>query len=103
MKLKEIVWSERYSSTMEDDKFGRWARIAHIGDFKAIFKDGIPAVFELAWIKKLNNPVSNKFLNKFEAITMFPSKGRALFDTLEEAKLDVEKKFQFFMSNCIEE
>jgi len=100
MKVREIIWSDRYSSTMEDDKFGRWARIAHIGE--PGFKDGMPTIFELAWIKKLDVVVHSQDIHKFEVVFMFPAKGRAVCDTLDEAKNIVEEKFQFFISNCLQ-
>ena len=56
MKLKKqkIQWECRYSVTNEDDKHGRWARVAYAGRFGnlGIFKNHI-CRWEIGWIKKL--------------------------------------------------
>jgi hypothetical protein len=37
----EIKWDSRYSSTMENDDMGRWARVAYAGKFDNMgFKNG---------------------------------------------------------------
>lgn len=104
MKVKSIKWSSRYSETMDDDKFGRWARIGYCGDFINIFdKDGKPMLYEIAWIKKLKDPITEVFLNKFVISLSIPTKGELVFDKLEDAIKSVEESFNSFISNCIEE
>ena len=34
----DVRWESRYSETMENDKFGRWARIAFAGKFNHLTK-----------------------------------------------------------------
>ena len=102
MKLKintDIRWDSRYSETMDDDKQGRWARIAYAGDFKKGFHKGKPCTFELAWVKKvvMENDGDVKFSIKYN----FPSTGKMCFDTLEEAKKEVENRFKFFLQFCV--
>ena len=86
----EINWDSRYSETMDNDKHGRWARVAFIGS-------GIDSV-EVAWIKKIyiesfNDDVKQKYKDTeyiFSVNFEFPRKGECIFDTLEDAMKQVE-------------
>lgn len=99
----KILWDYRYSSTMDDDDMGRWGRVAYAGEISGSgFIGDKVAQFEIAWIKKLNDPKTNKFLNKFVVHPQFPyPNGEYIFDTLEEAKKEVDKNFNWFIKNCI--
>ena len=98
MKTKPITWDKRYSETMEDDKQGRWARIASVGS-NNIFEKG-KANFQIAWIRKVNE---NSFgLTGFVVTPEFPFRERMIYDTLEEAMTAVEKAFVFFIGNVTE-
>ncbi len=100
----QIKWDERYSSTMEDDKQGRWARIAYAGNFnnKVPFTiEGAHDRFEIAWVKKLYSTFGNETKLKFTVSPKFPYSGEFMFETLEEAKSEVENRFRFFIQNCV--
>ena len=91
-----ITWTNRYSDTMEDDKFGRWARIAYVGT-------GIDCV-ELAWIRKIPAYRFNKKVQEdlkgldfiFVVEFNFPRKGKITFTTLDEAKEQVRIDLEHF-------
>jgi len=89
-----MIWTDRYSSTMENDHMGRWARIAYIGGGDLV-GDKVSS-FELAWISKLLHDDVLMFCINYR----FPNQGKSLFDTLEEAKVEVEDRFNFFLSEC---
>jgi len=80
-----ITWTNRYSDTMEDDKFGRWARIAYVGE-------GLDSM-EVAWIRKLE---FKEYKFKFVVEFNFPRKGEITFKTLEEAKEQVRIDLEHF-------
>jgi len=92
----EIRWDSRYSDTMEDDWRGRWARIAYAGRLTngcVPFYYGKVCYWEIAWIKK----VKFKGIVKFTVNPIFPYTGGLVFDTLDEAKKEVEKHFRWFI------
>ena len=89
-----MIWVDRYSSTMEYDHMGRWARIAYIGSGELV--DGKVSSFELAWISKLVHDDVLRFCISYK----FPNQGKYCFGTLEEAKAEVEDRFNFFLSEC---
>ena len=89
-----IIWSNRYSATMEDDKQGRWARVAYAGtkrNFGTIGKK--VALWDIAWIKKCED--------KFTVYNHFPIVTTGVFDTVDQAKAAVEKDFRWFIQCCI--
>lgn len=90
----EIQWLSRYSTTMEDDKHGRWARIAYAGKFSnmGIFRKKI-CRWEIAWIKKLIHEGTLKFTVHY----LYPSNGSHVFDSIEQAKKEVNKTFRWFI------
>lgn len=90
----EIKWENRYSDTMEDDKQGRWARIAYAGRFKSwgFYRKKV-AYWQIAWVKKCQD--------KFTVHTNFPVVTVGVFDTVELAKAAVEKDFKWFIEMCI--
>lgn len=94
----KITWTSRYSDTLEDDEFGRWGVVGLTGDFSGMgFKNGMPAVFEIAWIKKLKHPETKEFLDKFIVHPKFPYKGKHSFDSLEEAKAAIQLNLDWFI------
>lgn len=93
MKKVKFTWDERYSSTMQPDDMGRWARIAYVGNFG--IKEGKITVFEVAWIKQKEH--NNEIL--FVVSPSFPYQSKYVFKTLEEAKESVEKEFNWFINN----
>lgn len=90
MKLR---WDKRYSSTMENDKMGRWARIAYAGRRK--FVNGSYSSFEIAWICKHEY----EGVVRFYIQSRFPTNGgfKNIHDTIEEAMKHTEEYFQFFI------
>src|SRR5690554_3438747 len=87
----DVRWFPRYSSTMDDDDMGRWARVAFAGKFNNMgFWRGKVCRWEIAWVKKLE---SSKGELKFVVSYLYPSKGKHLFDNLEDAKKEVEQTF----------
>ena len=80
-----ITWTNRYSDTMKDDKFGRWARIGHVGE-------GLDSM-EVAWIRKVE---FKEYKFKFIVQVLFPRKGEIIFQTLEEAKEQVRIDLENF-------
>ncbi len=87
-----IVWADRYSSTMENDEQGRWARVGLAG--KNINNRINVDIFQIAWIEKYHN--SDFFYIKY----YYPYNGKHLFSTLEEAKTNVEVSFKHFINCC---
>lgn len=85
-----INWINRYSDTMEDDKFGRWARIAFISE-------GINSL-EIAWIRKCKLLSEKEY--KFHIEFNFPRKGEYIFKTLKEAKKQVKEDLEQFIILC---
>lgn len=81
-----ITWINRYSDTMEEDKLGRWARIAYIGE-------GSEAI-DIAWIRKVT---FSEYKFSFIVDFKFPRKGEILFNTFQEAKKQVEKDLKQFI------
>jgi hypothetical protein len=81
-----ITWTNRYSNTMEDDKFGRWARIAYVGE-------GLDSM-EVAWIRKFTSQDDSE--NKFYIQSLIPNNGYVIFKTLEEAKEQVRIDLEHF-------
>ncbi len=106
MKIKDdninIEWRPRYSSNMEDDNMGRWARVAYGGKTKGAFPliDGMICQWEIAWVKKLKDPTKENFY-KFVISPNFPYQGTYVFDTLEEAQSDTDKHFRHFIKCCV--
>lgn len=96
-KEKRIVWLTRYSSTMEDDAYGRWARVAYAGELENDgFSDGKVCRWDIAWVNKLVIPEGIKFTVRY----LYPSDGKVLFDNLEDAQKEVEETFQWFINVC---
>lgn len=90
----EIKWSNRYSETMEDDKQGRWARVAYAGRLgNCGFTRGKVSYWQIAWVKKC--------MGKFTVHNYFPIIQTQVFDTLEQAKAAAEKDFRWFIEMCI--
>jgi|SRR5665647_321206 len=90
----EIKWVNRYSDTMEDDKQGRWARVAYAGRFNGFgFYRKKVSCWDIAWVKKCQD--------KFTVHTHFPIVTTGVFDTVEQAKAAVEKDFRWFIEMCI--
>lgn len=93
-KAKKIKWLPRYSSTMEDDNMGRWARVAYAGRFTSMgFFRGKVCQWEIAWVKKIKDH------NKFSIHPQYPFKGEYCHDTLEGAMKEVEQTFKHFIRN----
>ena len=88
----DLLWDERYSNTLEDDKFGRWARIAYAG--RGGMRDGRVSNFELAWISKIK---SDNGEVRYDIRPSFPFKGKTLHLTIEDAKQEVEDALSFFL------
>lgn len=80
-KKNGFVITNRYSETMEDDKFGRWSRV--------VYYNGI----RIAWIEKAYGKVNDKTVVKFISKLEFP--------TLSN-DLALEHKFQDTPELCIE-
>lgn len=94
-----VYWLPRYSDTMENDKQGRWARVAYAGSNpEKPFYRGKISFWEIAWIDKLINNDKLFFVIKFQ----FPSNhvSKNVFENLEEAKKTVEKAFVYFINKC---
>jgi len=92
-----VEWLPRYSTTMEDDKVGRWARVAYAGKFEnAGFYRGKVCRWEIAWVKKLETKDGLKFIANY----LYPSNGQYVFNNLEDAKKEVEKSFRWFIKMC---
>lgn len=95
-----VRWLPRYSSTMEDDDMGRWARVAYAGRFTKSgfgFYRGNPCRWEIAWVRKLDKKGELKFVVSY----LYPSHGGHIFDTLEDAQKEVEKNFRWFLKMCV--
>jgi hypothetical protein len=93
MKKVKFRWDERYSSTMQPDDMGRWARIGYVGNPK--IKEGKYTLFEVAWIKQKEH--NNEIL--FVVSPLFPYKSKYLFNSLDDAKVEIEKEFNWFIGN----
>lgn len=95
LSAADVRWLPRYSDTMENDKQHRWARVAYAGRFDNIgFYRGKVCRWEIAWIKKLQDT------KKFTVIYLYPSNGKSVFDSVKEAKKEVEQTFRWFMKMC---
>lgn len=100
--LREIEWVTRYSDTDSPDKQGRWARIAYIGNKDNFGFDGETRsrqFFEIAWISKT---VINEEIH-FVVSYRFPGNNQHIFETLEDAKHEVETNFRNFITNCFDQ
>lgn len=91
-----ITWLTRYSDTMEDDKQGRWARVAYAGDINRLTIDSKICYWEIAWITKLIDSGKTYFAIQYK----FPSNEKHLFDSLDHAKMAVEDSFKWFLK-CV--
>lgn len=97
LSAADVRWLPRYSSTMEDDDMGRWARVAYAGKFDNMgFYRGKVCHWEIAWVKKLDIKGELKFTINY----LYPSNGKHLFDNLEDAQKEVEQTFRWFMKMC---
>lgn len=97
----EIKWDQRYSTTMEDDEQGRWARIAYSGNFKKGkmgFVNNRVAQWQIAWIDKIIIKDKLYFKVKYE----FPSNRDYVFEDLEQAYKAVEESFIWFITMCLQ-
>lgn len=103
METKEIRWVSRYSDTMEDDKQGRWARVAYIGSESIWDGEFLSTNFELAWIKKVQfTHIDGHNVSGFSVSCKFPSpKIKPIYDTLQEAAEDVEQQFDWFIKHVL--
>lgn len=98
----KIEWTSRYSSTMKNDKMGRWARVAYAGRFDKIFMRSKPVRWEIAWIKKLTDPRTGEWHDKlFVVYPSFPYNGKHTFKTLAAAKRAINSEFNRFIKNCM--
>ena len=94
-KKIKIKWCNRYSSTIEDDDMGRWARVAYAGklDCFGFYRNRV-SYFEIAWISKLRYKNKIKFLITYR----FPqADNQYTFDNLNDAKKQVAKSFNWFI------
>jgi len=93
-----IAWLSRYSDTMEDDKIGRWARVAYAGNFNSgmPFYRGKVSRWEIAWVKRIKDP-KNEGKTYYSVSPDFPFKGNHVHDTLESAQKEVETHFRWFI------
>ena len=90
----EIKWVNRYSSTMEDDKQGRWARVAYAGRFNGFgFYRKKVSLWEIARVKKC--------MDKFTVHSQGPTVMVGIYDTVEQAKEAAEKDFRWFIEMCV--
>lgn len=99
-KIRPIVWENRYSNTMDDDKLGRWARIAHAGrndSYLGVFR-GKRCSWQIAWVSKLKHEDKVSFLVNY----YFPSNETTVFEKLEHAQKAVVVAFKHFIRNCCE-
>ena len=93
----DVRWLPRYSSTIEDDDMGRWARVAYAGKFDNMgFWRGKVCRWEIAWVKKMDIKGELKFTISY----LYPSNGKHLFNDLEAAQKEVEQTFRWFMKMC---
>ena len=97
LSAADVRWLPRYSETMEDDKQGRWARVAYAGKFDNIgfYKDKV-CRWEIAWVKKIDIKGELKFTVNY----LYPSNSKHIFDNLEDAQKEVEDSFSWFMNMC---
>ena len=97
LSAADVRWLPRYSETMEDDKQGRWARVAYAGKFDNIgfYKDKV-CRWEIAWVKKIDIKGELKFTVSY----LYPSNSKHIFDNLEDAQKEVEQSFSWFMNMC---
>lgn len=93
MKTKhELEWKNRYSSTEEPDKYGRWARICYYNGLT------------IAWI----NRVESYGDVQYSISTYFPINSNdnpcylVIFDTFEEAQTKVTELWEEFVKHIIE-
>jgi len=97
--LRDIQWVSRYSDTMTSDKQGRWARIAYIGNqdnFGFDENNRRYQHFEIAWVSKKEINEETHYVVTYR----FPDNNKHLFDTLDEAKEEVENSFKQFIKSC---
>jgi hypothetical protein len=94
MKKTKIYWENRYSQTMENDQFDRWARVAWAGKLNALgFWKHKVCRWQIAWIEKRVFKDEHFFFISY----FFPSNGSFKTQTLDEAKIEVEKSFDWFI------
>ena len=78
---------------MDNDKFGRWARVAWVGKFNAMgFYRNKVCRWQAAWISKKTIAKVKYFYVQYS----FPNNGDVLFSDLIGAKKEVEKQFNWF-------
>jgi hypothetical protein len=96
MKAK-IIWIDKYSSTDEPDKNGRWARTAWVGRFDnfGCYRGKI-AAWQIAWVGFVIT--DRKY---FTVSHNFPCAENHVFNTLDEAKHAVEEMFNLFINSVI--
>ena len=96
--IADVRWLPRYSETMEDDKQGRWARVAYAGKFDNMgYFRGKVCRWEIAWISKIMIKDEMRFTVQYK----YPSNGKHLFDNLKDAQKEVEKTFPWFVKMCV--
>lgn len=100
MEKQYFTWINRYSDTDKSDKFSRWARICYIGK-EVNFR-------QIGWVSRLHTEIHGHHTDKYQVKGMFPvsasdeSTYREVFDTFEQAKEALEKKFNEFRSIIID-
>ena len=93
--MSKVYWLPRYSTTMQDDKQGRWAIVGHCGNKKQ-FVDGKAAFWEIVWISKVRD---NGFeTGKFYIKPNFPYSGKFVFNSVLAAKNAVTRGLNWFIS-----
>ena len=85
--MSKITWLPRYSKTMDDDKFGRWAIVGYVGN-PAEHGQSLEAV----WIKK----TGAKFCIDYQ----FPYNSIIVFNTIDECKEAAETELNHFLKIC---
>lgn len=94
----DVRWLPRYSSNMEDDDMGRWARVAYAGKFDNIgFYKGKVCRWEIAWVSKLIVKGDLYFAISYK----YPNNGETIFKNLEAAQKEVEQTFRWFIKMCV--
>ena len=83
-----ITWINVYSDTMDDDELGRWAIRGYVGK-------GMRS-HPIAWIKKIPNH------SQLTVSAQFPYSGNYTFYTVDEAKIEVERVFNEFINDTLQ-
>ena len=88
-KIAGIVWEQRYSKTLDNDKFGRWMRIGRINEMTvAIITKAEVENKPTRYVVRLPNNTGNESLQN-DIITLSEN----------EAMLEAEKYIAKYVSN----